>query len=327
MRRFLLLFGSLLLLTGLQPGRAQQPARGPWENPVLISESADGLRFTNPRVWLQGAGVPHVTRDSRGRLIATFQWFPTDRRQDWDRIAVRFSTDGGKTWTDPQAIRVTDYPARYHRPCDPTLVVLPDGRYRLYFTADTPEGRGPGTYSAISSDAVNFRFEPGARFRVDGEKVLDCAVARLGETWHYFAPVQDAGRGYHATSRDGLNFTRQPDVQLGSRNWLGCALTTGGRLRFFGTGPGGWSATSTDGSRWQLDPGTSYFGADPGAAPAGENRWVLLSTGPPSGSSARRGSSSAMTGNGRYLYILRGEELLQLDAETLEVLRRQPLPR
>jgi len=74
----------------------------------------------------------------------------------------------------------------------------------------------------------------GARFAVEGRAVIDCAVALHEGVFHLFAPDNGAGNdpgrrgpdklasvrpregiGYHATSKDGLEFTRQPDAQLG----------------------------------------------------------------------------------------------------------------
>jgi hypothetical protein len=51
-------------------------------------------------------------------------------------------------------------------PFDPTLVPLPDGRIRLYFTSI--HGRRleediPAIYSAISADGIRYTFEPGRR--------------------------------------------------------------------------------------------------------------------------------------------------------------------
>ena len=97
---------------------------------------------------------------------------------------------------------------------------MPGGKLRLYFTSHLPNAKA-ATYSAISSgdDSTVFTFEPGERFAVSGEDVLDCTVARLGDTWHYFAPVRlpDVNRrllAYHATSKDGLKFVARPNLSL-----------------------------------------------------------------------------------------------------------------
>jgi hypothetical protein len=236
-----------------------------------------------PRHFVAGGGVPSLASDGKGRLIAAFQWFPFDRPADFDRIATRTSSDSGKTWSDPARIQLARLPAGYIRPCDPTLVTMDDGRIRLYFTSHAPEMTSPATYSAVSSDGIRYSFEPGTRFAVHDEPVLDCAVARIGKMWHYFAPIQGQdGRAYHAESEDGLVFRRAADVDVpGRRAWLGTAVSLPRGIRFYGTGQGVWSAESLDGSKWNVNPGERSLGADPGVAKATNGRWFMVITGPP----------------------------------------------
>src|SRR6185295_4962275 len=168
--------------------------------------------------------------------VAAHQHFPADNDADFDKVAVHFSSDEGRTWTPPQVIRLEGLPAGMRFPFDPTLVPLPDGRVRLYFTS--LKGRRfdedrPAIYSAISKDGIDYVFEPGTRFGVEGRPVIDCAVALHDGVFHLFAPDNGtqlrpgnqpgdespedrprAGVAYHATSNDGLNFTRAADVRI-----------------------------------------------------------------------------------------------------------------
>jgi len=224
-----------------EPGRRKS---GPWDHDLCIAESADGLSFGRQELFVEGGGVASVVRDARGRLIAAFQWSPRERTKDFDRVAVKMSTDDGKTWSPPQPITIEGMPEDYLRPCDPTLVLLDDGWIRMYFTSDRrgAQSSSPSaaTYSAVSSDGVHYTFESGVRFAVDGKAVLDCAVARLGKTWHYYAPIPGYSAGaYHAVSADGLEFTRETDVVIpGDRQWLGCVVQAkDGRYLMIGTGP------------------------------------------------------------------------------------------
>jgi hypothetical protein len=263
---------------------APPPVRpGPWDNDLLIAFSKDGVVFERASQFVERGGVPHVVRDGKGRLVAVFQWFPVDRPEAFDRVAAKTSEDEGKTWGEARPIVVKGLPEGYMRPFDPTLVVLEDGRLRLYFTSHHPDRRTPAIYSAVGSDGVEYEFEPGMRFGVEREFVIDCAAVRVGKTFHLYSPVQDrAGRGYHAVSEDGLAFRRVEDVQVeGGRSWLGCAVTTAEGVRFYGTGRGVWSAVSADGASWKLDEQTRAEGADPGVARVGEGRYVMISTGPP----------------------------------------------
>jgi hypothetical protein len=169
-------------------------------------------------------------------------------------------------------------------PFDPTLVPLPDGRVRLYFTGNMGRTFGPSTpaiHSAISKDGVNYTYETGVRFGVEGRMVIDCAVALHNGTFHLIAPDNDAG--FHATSGDGLNFTRVADVTLPRENrWLGNMQSDAGQLVFFGTGPGPWPATSSDGVSWKTAANAARIpGADPGAVKLRDGSWLLVATGPP----------------------------------------------
>jgi hypothetical protein len=279
------------------PARAAREGRpGPWQNDVLVYRiSADGA--SEQVTAFERAGVPTLARMKDGRLIAAHQHFPEDFGADFDKVAVRFSEDDGRTWTAPQVIQLTGLPEGMRFPFDPTLVPLPDGRVRLYFTSMKGrrfEEAAPAIHSAISADGVNYEWEAGERFGIPGRQVIDCAVALHRGVFHLFVPDNGPagpqrrderppdGIGYHATSEDGLAFTRQPDVKIeGRRRWLGNAQSDGEAITFFGTGQGIWTATSEDGQAWKLGPAISVRGADPGAVTTRDGGLIIIATGPP----------------------------------------------
>lgn len=266
-----------------QQGQPQQD--GPWNHDLLVARSTDGgLTFGEAGVYVERGGVPSVIRDRGGRLIAVFQWFPFDRPEAFDRVAVVFSDDDGATWSAPEPVRVAGLPEGYMRPFDPAIVQLEDGRYRLYFTSrDQQHGGQPAIFSGVSTDAVAYTFEEGARFAPEGGTV-DAAVVRFGEAWHLYSHTMQAntGRGYHAVSSDGLTFERAADVSAGAgRQWIGNALAHGAMLRYYGSGADGiWSATSPDGSAWTVEPGTRMHGGDPSAVVTGSGEVLLIFVGP-----------------------------------------------
>ncbi len=294
------------------PGVPPPPQNGPWNADVLVySLPEDGLPQLLAR--FERAGVPTLARMKDGRLIAAHQHFPAGAPEDFDKVAVHFSADDGKTWSAPQVIRVVGLPEELRFPFDPTLVPLPDGRVRLYFTSRQMRQHRelPAIYSAISEDGVAYRFEPGVRFAIDGRPVIDCAAVLHKGTYHLYAPDNGAGldpltgwvhsrvpagSGYHATSTDGLKFTRVDDVRAGLRQrWLGNAQSDGTRITFFGTAdpelPGGsglWRATSADGQTWRMESTQVVFGGDPGIAASKSNGWVMVITGPPKPGTIRR---------------------------------------
>ncbi len=314
------MIGRLAFLCLLLPPSTVQDRPGPWDGDAWLLESKDGLRFTRVRKLVEGAGVPTLIADAQGRLIAHFQWFPKDRQEAFDRVAVSFSSDEGATWTPPRPIVMADFPEDMMRPFDPTVVAFDDGRFRMYFTSR--KGREvPAIYSALSDDAITFRFESGPRFSVENEHVIDCAVGRLGKTWHLYAPLQGhEGKGYHAVSTDGLNFERRKNVSVDARgSWLGCAVTDGETLRFYGTmGGGSWSATSADGESWKLDRAESRDGtADPGVARTKDGRWLKVATAFARGQERAPGPrADAVLAVGNHLFVLEGGTLLKLDAAT-----------
>jgi hypothetical protein len=281
-------------------GQLDRP--GPWDNDVLVYRARGG-GATEKLTTFARAGVPTVARLKNDRLIAAFQNFPADDERNFDRVAVRFSSDEGRNWTPPQPISVESLEPGLARPFDPTLVVLPDGRIRLYFTSSrSPDfGRSmPAIYSAISTDGIQYNFEPGVRFAIAGRVVIDCAATLHEGAFHLIVPdnggAEDlmirpqrgqeprGGNGYHAVSRDGLNFERVADVRLPSTRdrWLGNLASDDGLLIFFGTGPGPWPVSSRDGVTWEAAANTvSVPGADPGVARLRNGSWLLAVTGPP----------------------------------------------
>jgi hypothetical protein len=283
-------------------GRPDRDRPGPWDNDVLVHRvSTDGR--AEKLATFERAGVPTVARMKDGRLIAAFQNFPADDNRNFDHVAVRFSGDEGRTWSASEPIVVDVMEAGLARPFDPTLVPLPDGRVRLYFTSNrSPDFRRstPAIYSAISSNGIRYTFEPGVRFSLEGRIVIDCAVALHDGVFHLITPDNGAANefmsrprrgqqplgesGYHAISKDGLRFERVADVKLDSSRdrWLGNMQSDAGKLVFFGTGPGPWPVTSIDGVAWETaSTATRLPGADPGAVKLRDGSWLLLVTGEP----------------------------------------------
>ena len=274
--------------------RAGRP--GPWDNDVLVYRVDPDGAAAQIGTFAR-AGVPTLARLADGRLIAAHQHFPADFGADFDKVAVRISEDEGRTWTGPQVIQLRGLPEGMRFPFDPTLVPLPDGRIRLYFTS--VKGRRidehpPAIYSAISRDGISYEFEPGQRFGIDGRIVIDCAVVLHAGIFHLFAPdnglagqrrngnVPSEGVGYHATSEDGLNFKRREDVRIdGRRRWLGNAQSDGKVITFYGTGAGIWTAASKDGFSWTPGASIKARGADPGAVRTSDGGIILIATGPP----------------------------------------------
>lgn len=260
---------------------------GPWNRDLEWHESSDGLTFVKKGIFVERGGVPSLTKAADGRLVAVFQWFPLSDREAFDRVAFMVSSDQGSKWTPPALIRVSGQPPNLYRVFDPTLVALPGGGFRLYFSSERISALNPrgnrAIFSAVSDGGIDFQFEPGQRFGFDDRETYDCAVGLIGANWHLYCPVSASeGWGYHAVSSDGLNFVRQPDVFIpGQRDWLGNAVSTEKGLLFYGSGrQGNWAGFSADGFNWTLVSDRTGLGGDPAVVFAGERGYLAVSTGP-----------------------------------------------
>ena len=266
---------------------------GPWNNNLMMRTSTDGNSFGAETKFIDSSGVPSLLKDAQGRIIAAFQWFPAPRNsQYWDKVAVRISTDNGKTWGQTQPIVVNGLPSGFQRPFDPTLTLTSDGRIRIFFSSGRSMSMmldsNIATYSAISTDGVNYTFEPNARFSVSGKAVIDPAVLRIGSKWYYTAPKGAPQEGaYHATSDDGLIFTRRGDIPSDSANqWTGNLVEYGVGMRFYGSGRRGlWWSYSADGTSWStpvsITAGNTPMpmiirGGDPTVLKIADNNYLIM---------------------------------------------------
>jgi hypothetical protein len=291
---------ALQTATPPAPGApAPAAAPGPWDNEVVVQRvTADGTASTV--ATFGRADVSSIARLQDGRLAIACKAFPKDDRAHFNRIAVRFSSDDGRTWGEPKPIVMANMDVALAPPFDPALVVLPDGRVRLYFITHTGTDAAPGqtaVHSATSTDATHYDYEPGVRFTVPGRVVVDCAAALHEGVFHLVVPdngtpaeflerrrrgePQPGGNGYHATSTDGLVFTRAADLPLSSTRdrWFGNLLSDGSQLLFFGSGPGPWPMTSADGKRWA--PAVTSMrmpGVDPCALRLRDDSWLVVAT-------------------------------------------------
>jgi len=169
---------------------------------------------------------------------------------------------------------------------DQSAIELPDGRVRLYFFA-----QNKGVMSAISSDGLKFAAEAGLRLP-DGNGMPRAVVLADKRIRLYFITSDGVGS---AISDDGLTFTIEPGVRINSRDTVlpklsgvsVVATDTGYRAYFSdlpipGTGPKAhaiYSATSSDGLTWQVEPdpriGASDISAPSAMAISAEHPFVL----------------------------------------------------
>lgn len=260
----------------------------PWKRPLKICTGTDGINFYNVQTFQDSSGVPNLIKLSSGTLACVFQWFRQPvGSPSWDRVAVKFSTDNGITWTSPVPIIVNNLPNNFTRPFDPTLTLTENGRIRLFFSCgmNMVPDTSVNTYSAISDDGINYTMESGFRFSMPDRPVLDPAVIKFRNLWHLANPLsnQTSGGAFHNISGDGLNFTRVQDiVSDGSHSWIGnYMINDTSELRFYGSGMNIWYSTSPNGGEWSSFINTNIQGGDPSVLKLTGSSYLMIYTGQP----------------------------------------------
>ncbi|MEO0189645.1 MAG: hypothetical protein ABIL18_01540, partial [candidate division WOR-3 bacterium] len=226
----------------------------PLQHRILIATSTNGLDFVRQNIIVVDSGdVPDAVIGPDSQVYLYFQglWTPT-----FDGIMLGKSPDGLHNWQFYQ-IQIPGTQNWPGKPCDPDIIFKND-TFRLYFTGDPYNDMHPETYSAVSLDGINFALEPGVRFEVSGQPVLDPSLLWTGDTLQYFAGGAPPFYNWHAHSLDGINFTQEPNFFAESLMLAnGIKLNTG--YRFFGfrnLPPGGIrSLYSLDGENWTVEPG------------------------------------------------------------------------
>ncbi|MFC2010098.1 hypothetical protein ACFLUL_00770 [Chloroflexota bacterium] len=180
---------------------------------------------------------------------------------------------------------------------DPCVVQLPDGRYRMYTSAQIPdiiEGSAMDIYSFVSSDGISWAWEEGARVahssnEEDQDHNLGVPAVFQGTDSRWYMTMSarrpfteeeeetaPPDRRRHITlmpavSDDGLNWTKYPDKLFpGPDIWAinGDAIVIDDQyILYYGSpynsGAGQWQAISTNGINWETKGPVFNFGHDP----------------------------------------------------------------
>lgn len=132
---------------------------GPWNHRTMSASSGDGFTWVKDNIIIADqALVPDAIVDKEGNIRVYYvDWY------NGHRISVALSRDG-INWIYKvvkifgQVVR----PGELDAPVDPDVVLLPDGKYRLYYMY-----KG-AIYSAISDYGIDFTKEDGVRFQEKG---------------------------------------------------------------------------------------------------------------------------------------------------------------
>ncbi|MBI4175316.1 exo-alpha-sialidase [Candidatus Berkelbacteria bacterium] len=236
---------------------AQRPE--PYTHTTWLVRSLDGITMTIDQKLLEHASVPEIVRAADGSVLVFAVDFSEAFGNGQERLVVMRSDDEGKQWTLPQPICLVGKTTT-GAAVDPSVVVLPDGRFRLYYfgfgppasSTDGPTGGatkpdpsiGHTFYSAISDDGISFTAEAGVRFQ--GQNITDPEVVQLPNgTWLMY--ISNGQETLIATSPDGLTFT-DTRTTLAGGGVPGAVVLPDGTVRWYGCGQGGLvTATAADG--------------------------------------------------------------------------------
>ncbi|MFH1149033.1 MAG: exo-alpha-sialidase [Actinomycetota bacterium] len=199
---------------------------GPYAHRVMSASSPDGLTWTpDGSTLLEHASVPCAVVTPAGNLRIYY----VDASVVPETANCAESNDGGKTF---QALGLTIEGLPTEKAVDPSIVLLPDGRYRLYYFGVTGSPAMAGDhsiYSAISDDGIHFTQEKDV-FRYAG--LVDPDVFWTGTDWMMY--VFSIGQGtITARSADGLSFEYAGPLSLQKWGTVAPVSLGDGRFRLF----------------------------------------------------------------------------------------------
>lgn len=208
----------------------------------MSASSSDGLTWVkDERIIADQASVPDAVLDNDGNIrIYYIDWY------NGHVISVALSHDS-INWIYKKTTIQGEVAGSQNAisPVDPDIVLLPDGRYRLFYMYDG------NIYSAISNYGINFVKENGVRFQGEsGEIWMDPDVIKMGDIWRMFIwkQVGDTNEIISAISNDGLSFTKE-NVLTTVGN-ISCTIPVENGYRMYYVEGGIHSAFSTDERNW-----------------------------------------------------------------------------
>jgi len=182
-------------------------------------------------------------------------------------IDVEISSDG-VNWTE-QVADISGIPDGKGA-CDPDIVYLQNGTYRLYYYENFMEDMDPaqisGSHSicvAVSEDGINFD-RVGEVYAQ--EWITDPDVVQMGDVWRMF--VSDGARVISTVSYDnGSTFTFECELQIGGSITSTVSVPGGYRMFYHApeTPPCIYSTFSSDGVNWVKDAGVRVSAGESGS--------------------------------------------------------------
>jgi hypothetical protein len=219
---------------GTPPPEGAQPQDGPWNHRVMSATSNDGLTWVKDnKILADQASVPDVMLDKEGNIRVYYvDWY------NGGGLSVALSRDG-VNWI----YKKVGIPMGW---VDPEVVLLPDGRYRLYASYMPSNGPQDKILSAISNYGISFVQEEGVRYQGTNGMVMDPTVIKMGDIWRMF--LTDGSSFISTISSDGLSFTREQVLPF--NGGIPCAIAVENGYRLYFSGGNIFCAFSADGKTW-----------------------------------------------------------------------------
>ncbi|MBI3740765.1 MAG: hypothetical protein HY257_03275 [Chloroflexi bacterium] len=187
------------------------PQGGPYTHHIESATSSDGLNWSRDnRVLIEHASVPTVIVTPAGNV----RLYYVDANNRPENVNCAESSDGGKSF---QVLNCAITNLTSQKAVDPSIVLLSDGRYRLYYyaaTGNTDTHESHFIRSAISADGIRFT-EEGTVFTYNG--LVDPDVFWTGKQWLMYVFSLTDHATVIAKSDDGLKF--EYVGPLGLKDW------------------------------------------------------------------------------------------------------------
>jgi hypothetical protein len=221
------------------PPAGAQPQDGPWNHRLMSATSNDGLTWVKDnKILADQASVPDVMLDKEGNMRVYYvDWY------NGGGLSVALSRDG-VNWIYKKVGIPTGW-------VDPEVLLLPDGRCRLYASYMPLNGPQDTILSAISNYGISFVQEEGVRYQATNETVTDPDVIKMGDVWRMF--VSEGPSTISTISTDGLSFTREQVLPINGSVTCTIAVENGYRIYFHSGGIpylNIFCAFSADGKTW-----------------------------------------------------------------------------
>jgi hypothetical protein len=237
-----------------KPAVTNNPTQeAPWKQDLFMG-SGDINNFSGKSFLVHRTATPSaIFRDNAA--VVYFNYYPSENRKAYGSIFWIKSTDLGKKWTSPMPIAIKNLPETQTTPISPQVVLLPSGKIKLYFLAKTANATRNSLFAALSTDGVNFEYDPTTHFEIENESLMAFAITILGERMHLVAFTQEGAQSntaYNAISYDTKVFTRLADLTIADSVYGQSHLTSqAGELYLIGSSNRGlWKSSSRDGNSW-----------------------------------------------------------------------------